>query len=284
MKKICDRRCLIGEGPIWNEFEKRLYFVNALEKEIYILNIETSEIKVRNVYAYAIAFDKENRKYISTESGVYRLNDDDTLSEIYDTKKYHIAYGNDMKVGPDGRLYVGTISAKHKGISEDIDGKLYAIDTRGNVNLLLNGLRVSNGLEWSIDKKRFYHTDSATHLIKEYAFNAALGSIEPTGRQIEIPGVDGFTIDQEDDLYVACWGRRYIAIVDTHTMAIKRYIDIATAAPASCSFCGKAMDLLAVTTVTHGRDLKTEIDGGKTLLLEGLSFGRAPFLFGEEKI
>ncbi len=30
MKLICKHRCIIGEGPIWNDFEKRLYFTNGM--------------------------------------------------------------------------------------------------------------------------------------------------------------------------------------------------------------------------------------------------------------
>ena len=89
------------------------------------------------------------------------------MEALYDTSKYNILYANDMKVGPDGRIYVGTQSSKRYGVSDKIDGKLYSIDSSGEVRVLLDGLILSNGLEWSMDEKRFYHTDSDTHMIKE---------------------------------------------------------------------------------------------------------------------
>ncbi len=110
----------------------------------------------------AFCFDKNNKLIVSTDNGVFILNDDDTTSPIYDTDKYSLKYCNDMKTGPDGRIYMGTQSSKRKGVSDKIDGKLYSIDKYGNVHILLDNLILSNGLEWSMDEKRFYHTDSDT--------------------------------------------------------------------------------------------------------------------------
>ena len=48
---------------------------------------------------------------------------------------------------------------------------IITIDKDGNVRVLLDNLNLSNGLEWSVSEKRFYHTDSGTELIKEYDFD-----------------------------------------------------------------------------------------------------------------
>lgn len=82
-----------------------------------------------------------------------------------------------------------------KIISEKLDGKLYSIDASGNVTVLLDGMSLSNGMEWSADESLFYHTDSDTSIIREYDFDPVHGKIVFTGRQIAIPGADGFTID-----------------------------------------------------------------------------------------
>ena len=120
MKVICDKRCLIGEGPIWNEWENVMYFTNAYGNEICILDIYTGELKVRPIDGgvSAMAFDKKGRLIVSMSDGVYYLNDDNTREALYDSLKYCILRGNDMKVGPDGRLYVGTQSGKRCGVSD----------------------------------------------------------------------------------------------------------------------------------------------------------------------
>lgn len=285
MQVFDKKRCIIGEGPIWNEKENLLYYTNAMGREICMLNIYTKELKVRPVKTdvAAIAFDKNNRLIVSRPDGVFILNKDDTVEELYDTAKHTILYANDMKVGPDGRIYVGTQSGRRKGVSAKTDGKLYSIDNDGNVSVLLNNLILSNGLEWSIDEKRFYHTDSDTGIIKEYDFDKRNGEISFTGRQVKVPGVDGFTVDKNDNLLVACWGYGHVAVVDTNNMQIKDYIKMPAKICASCSFVGEKMDLLAITTASYKADLGNDENAGFTFV-EKMSFeGRRPYVFNKSK-
>lgn len=282
MKLICDKRCIIGEAPIWNEKESLMYFTNGFGDEICMLNIYTGELRVRPVNggAAAMAFDKDNRLIISRADGVFYLKDDNTLEALYDTEKYRILYGNDMKVGPDGRIYVGTQSGKRYGTSDKVDGKLYSIDASGNVRVLLDGLILSNGLEWSMDEKRFYHTDSDTRIIKEYDFDKESGDIVFTGRQVRVAGVDGFTIDREDKILAACWGKGHIAVIDTKSMEITGYMETPARIPASCGFVGDDMDYLAVVTASYGADIEKDPNAGFAFVYQNGMCGRKPYLFG----
>ena len=148
------------------------------------------------------------------------------------------------------------------------------------MKVLLDGLILSNGFDWSMDEKRLYHTDSDTGIIKEYNFDKEKGEITFTGRQVEVIGVDGFTIDQNDFLYVACWGQWHIAVVDTADLQIKGYIDVPARIPASCGFAGENMDRLAVVTATLHVDLETDPNAGFTFLCDAKTNGRQPYLFG----
>lgn len=282
MEIISNHRCVIGEGPIWNEAENKLYHVNGYgANEILCIDLETGERIVRKLSfgVAAIAFSKNGEMLISCKDGAFILNCDNTRTPLYDTEKYNIRFGNDAKVGPDGRFYIGTQSAKRKGVGEEVDGKLYSIDKDGEVRLLLDGMQLSNGMEWSVNEKYFYHTDSDTGIIKEYFFDKNTGNIEFSGREVLVPGVDGFTIDQNGFLYVACWGRGYIAVVDTASMQINEYIDVPANIPASCGFAGKDMDKLVVVTATLGADLKTDKNAGYTFIVNTKTKGRKPYLF-----
>ena len=282
MKIINDKRCIIGEGPIWNTIEQKLYFTNGMGNEICMLDIYSGKLEVRplDFGCAAFCFDKANRLIVSTETGVYILNDDNTTLPIYDTNKYNLKYCNDMKVGPDGRIYVGTQSGKRKGVSGKIDGKLYSIDKDGNVCVLLDNLLLSNGLEWSIDEKRFYHTDSDTQIIKEYNFDKKSGEISYTGREIKVSGVDGFTLDKSNNLLVACWGCGHIAVVDTTVMQIIKYIEVPAKIPASCAFGGDDMQNLVVVTAALDADLENDKNAGCTFIKRMEEGGRKPYLFG----
>jgi len=282
MKLLTNKRCIIGEGPIWNEREQKLYFTNGFGNEICTYDLKTDKLSVRSLPfgVSAFAFDINNRLIVSHADGVHILNDDDSLSPIYDNTIFEIKHANDMKVGPDGAIYVGTQSEKRKGISDNINGKLYRISPGGNVKILLDGLLLSNGMEWSIDETKFYHTDSDTQIITEYVFDKTNGTIKFSGRQISVPGVDGFTIGKDGCLYVGCWGGGHIAIVGTATLKICDYLKLPTNIPTSCAFCGENMTVLAITPASYTANLAKDEAAGFTLLTEMKTKGRHPYLFG----
>ena len=282
MQILSDNRCIIGEGPIWNEFNKKIYQVNAFANEIIEIDIYTKESKIRKLpfSVAAISFTKKGEKLVSCLDGVFILNDDNSRIPMYDNVICDIKYCNDAKVGPDGRFYVGTQSSKRLGVSNKIDGKLYSVDENGEVKILLDNLILSNGFDWSMDEKRFYHTDSDTKIIREYNFDKEKGEIVYTGREVKVDGVDGLTIDKRDFLYVACWGKGYIAVVDTADMQVKEYIKVPAKIPASCGFAGDDMDILAITTASYKADMSKDANAGCTFLKKMKAGGRMPYLFG----
>ena len=282
VKILSEKRCIIGEGPIWNEFDNKLYHVNAYAGEIHCIDINLGEISIRNpgIDVAAMGFTKSGEMIVSCDDGVFILNDDNSRSLLYDTEKFSIKDCNDAKVGPDGRFYVGSVSTKRKGEGDAVDGKLYSIDKNGEVRILLDGLLLSNGFDWSIDEKRFYHTDSDTRLIKEYDFDKATGDISFTGRSVTVRGVDGFAVGENGYLYVACWGQGHIAVVDTADMQIKEYISIPTKIPVSCAFAGEGMDKLVITTASYGADIEKDENAGYTFVCDLHVKGRRPYLFG----
>ncbi len=283
MKILSHKSCVIGEGPIWSEFDGKIYQVNGYgPNEILKIDLETGETVVRKLGfgVAAIAFGKTGEMLVSCGDGAFILNPDGSRTPLYDTEKFEIKHGNDAKVGPGGRLYVGTQSTKRAGTGDKTDGKLYSIDKNGEVRVLLDGLILSNGFDWSMDEKKFYHTDSDTGIIKEYFFDKGTGNISFTGRQVEVPGVDGLTIDQKDFLYVACWGGGHIALVDTRDMQIKDYVKVPAKIPASCCFAGENMDKLVVVTATLGADPEKDKNAGYTFICDIKTKGRKPYLFG----
>lgn len=283
VRMLSDKQCIIGEGPIWNELNNKLYHVNGYgADEICCIDLETGENTVRKLdfTVAAIAFSKSGQMLVSCMDGAFILNEDNTRTPLYDMAMHDLKYCNDAKVGPDGRFYIGTQSSKRVGTGNSDDGKLFSVDKNGEVKVLLDGLILSNGFDWSMDESRFYHTDSATGIIKEYNFDKENGDISFTGRQIKVPGVDGFTTDNNDYLYVACWGYGHIAVIDTYDMKIKDYISVPAKNPASCCFAGNELEKLVVVTALLGIHSETDKDSGCTFLYNTKTKGRKPYLFG----
>lgn len=282
MRFCGEKQCIIGEGPIWNDVEHKLYFTNGLEQEFcrYDITRDCLEIRKTSVGCAAFCFDRENRLIVSRDDGVFYLHEDDTVTPLYDCRKYTIRHGNDMKVGPDGRIYVGTQSEQRLGLSEAVDGRLYVIDQDGTVRVLLEGLRLSNGMDWSMDEQRFFHTDSDTSQIREYTFDRKTGTISFTGRQVHVPGVDGLTVNSRGEILAACWGQGHVAVVDSHMFCIRDRIPVPASIPASCGFAGEQMEYLAVTTATLGVDQACDRNAGRTILIKMSTPGRKPYRFG----
>lgn len=268
MEILTEKRCIIGEGPVWNEPENSLYFTNGGGKEYCRYDFGTKKLSRVSLDAdcAAFAFARDGRMLVSRADGVFFLNRDGGTTDVYDTSRYAIKYANDMKVGPDGCIYVGTQSGRRAGFSDKKDGKLYRIDKNGGVRVLLDGLILSNGMAWSADERFFYHTDSDTNTIREYRFDATCGEIEFAGRQTAVTGVDGFTIGGDGKIYAACWGMGHIATVDTGTMEICGYIELPCKIPTSCMFCGKGT--LVVTTASFECDVDKDKNAGFTILLK----------------
>lgn len=281
LKQLQGCRCVIGEGPIWNAQTRSLYYTNGGGKAICIWHEPTDSLTIRSlsVDVAAMAFTKQGELIVSRMDGVFLLHEDDSVTPLYNIDRYSIRYGNDMKMGPDGAIYVGTQSEKRMGISDRIDGKLYRIAPDGEVTVLLDGVKLSNGMAWSPDGTRFYHTDSDTGILREYSFGD--GNITDTDRSVAVPGVDGFTMDSFGRLYIGCWGQRHIAVVDTKTMAVTKTIPMPCRIPASCNFCGEHMDILAVTTASYGTDLTTDPEAGFACLYQMDTTAPLPYLFGE---
>ncbi len=275
-------RLTIGEGPVWNEREGLLYFVDSPNRKIYTYDPEEDSFAVRGeLQAFAVAFDGCGHLLVSTAEGVLRENENGSFEPLCE-RAAAIRHANDMKVGPDGRLYIGTQSGRRVGISDEIDGRLYVVDPCGEVRVLLDGLRLSNGMDWSVDGKLFYHTDSDTHMLREYAFDARRGDITFTGRELSVPGIDGFAMDRENILYAACWGRGYIAKIDTAKMCLLEHIVLPFAIPTSCAFCGEERAVLAVTSASLGADAHDRM-AGRLLLLSMAVRGKQTWLFGEPR-
>jgi len=97
---------------------------------------------------------------------------------------------------------------------------------------------------------------------------------------VSVPGVDGFTIDKNDFLYVACWGQGHIAIVDTSDMQAKEYIEVPAKIPASCGFAGENMENLVIVTATLGTNVEKDKNAGFTFMKKMHVSGRKPYLFG----
>ena len=108
---------------------------------------------------------------------------------------------NEGGCDPDGRFYCGSMAYDQRPGA----ASLYRLDADRSVHVVLEGVTVSNGLEWSPDGSRAYYNDTATYHIAVFDYDAGRG----TDRAARVRGdcaenrPDGLTVDEEGGVWVA---------------------------------------------------------------------------------
>ncbi len=158
---------------------------------------------------------------------------------------------NDGKVGPDGAFWVGTMD---EGPDRRPVGTLYRIDPAGDVQVMLSGLRTSNGLAWSPDGRVLYHADSRGVWIDQWDFDARTGRIGNRRRfaepSEEIGRPDGAAMDEQGGYWSAgisagCLNR-FASNGD-----LQDHLKLPCRAPTMPCFAGADMKTLYVTSLAR---------------------------------
>lgn len=239
----------LGEGPLWHPAEQALYWVDIHAGQVQRFDPETGSHDTFNVdrTVTALGIRQAGGFIVATQNGFAVWNPPKpTLETIA------VAEGgrpgarfNDGAVDPGGCFWAGTMKAG------EATSSLYRLDPDYAVHRILCGLTVSNGLGWSPDGRTMYFTDSLTHTIWAFDFDAATGEI--AGQRIfahtpDEPGVpDGLAVDAEGYVWsVRCRGWK-ISRYDPVGRA-EREILLPVECPTSCAFGGPDLETLYITT------------------------------------
>src|SRR6202030_2284217 len=96
---------------------------------------------------------------------------------------------NDLTTDQAGRIYVGSLAFRVFGGDAPKPGHLHVIDLDGKMRTLSDGIMLTNGLGFSPDGRRLYHSDARAALVRVYDV-AADGSVGPW-RQFAALGAEG---------------------------------------------------------------------------------------------
>jgi sugar lactone lactonase YvrE len=125
---------------------------------------------------------------------------------------------------------------------------VYRLDPDLSMRVELEGVTVSNGLDWSPDGARAYYNDTDTHRTDTFDYDSASGL---SGRRPFADAgeghPDGLTVDAEGGVWVAMNGsgavHRY-----TPQGALDAVVEVDARKVTACTFGGQALDRLFVTT------------------------------------
>jgi len=248
----------VGEGPVWDEAEQALYYIDILEKRVLRWEPATADHRSWVVPAMigsmalregggAIAALPDGIHALDFETGAvtpFALLEPD-LRQAQDDRAIQSADG---KVDRAGRFVFGT---SHRQAKEPVGG-LWSLGTDGQITQLDEGLILGNGPCWSPDDRTLYHADSMRHLIYAYDYDLATGAASNRREFFDSssygPIPDGATVDAGGDLWVAiCEGGVVLRL--SPGGEVKQVIEMPTRLPASCMFFGPDLDRLFVPSI-----------------------------------
>ncbi len=254
MELVVDSKAMLGEGPCWDAERNKLYWVDIEGHRVHIYNPELDEDSVIDVGEYVgIMVPRVSGGFIVTlQHGFYHFDPlSETMSLIQEVEGDIVTNRfNDGKCDAYGRLWAGTMDINYSRRS----GALYCIDSSLTVRKILEGITISNGLGWSPDNKHMYFIDTPTRQVVRFDFDLPSGTVN-NGRvilNIDEGYPDGMCVDEEGMIWIAHWGGSKITRWNPDLGTLLDEIILRTSNVTSCTFGGKDLSDLYITTARSG--------------------------------
>lgn len=251
VEQVTGPLCYHAEGPVWSEQWGGLRWVDMLAGDVLTLSPDGS-VQRRHVAAVAAAIRPRvgGGAVLGIERGFALESPDGTVTRMEELWSDRSVRMNDGGCDPDGRFYCGSMAYDQRAGA----GSLYRFDPDGSTLLLLDGVTVSNGLEWSPDGSHAYYNDTATHRIDVFDYDSVSGlTARRSFVDLSADGArpDGLTVDREGGVWVAVANfgmvRRY-----TPDGRLDEVIEVPAKKVTACTFGGPDLDHLYITTSKEG--------------------------------
>ena len=247
---LSDLRLTLGESPVWDDRRGCVFLCDIDAGRLLAMNLDGRLAGEWSLGAAvcSLGLGDSGSLVVALAREIIAFDPDtgnrQTLAQLVDEPDGNRF--NDGKIGPDGAFWVGTMAPQRQPTAA-----LYRIDATGRLVRRKAGLRISNGLAWSPEGSRLYHSDSAGCWIEAHAFDPETGEIGPANRLAE-PGEaqgrpDGAATDAEGFYWSAgvsagCLNRFAPdgRLVATYTTPL--------AAPTMPCFCGPGLETLLLTS------------------------------------
>lgn len=255
-----DCRNVLGESPVWDEGEQRLYWVNIHAAELWSWQAggKPHTVKLQERVG-AIGLRERGGLVLGLESGFALLDSvDAVLHSVTHVDTPGHTRMNDGRVDPSGRFVCGGMNEETPQRS---NAALYSFDRDGRVAMLLDGIGCSNSLCWSPDGATMYFSDMPTGRIDAFDYDSRTGSIanRRTFATLKTPGApDGSIVDVEGHLWNAQWGGGKLVRYRPDG-SVEREVRLPVSNPSCLVFGGPELDILYVSSAWFTLDAATRL-------------------------
>ncbi len=183
---------------------------------------------------------------------------------------------NEGKADPRGRWVSGSMDA-----DEEPTGEYYSVTADGDLRVLVQGLAVSNGLEFSDDGRTIFYTDTPEGTIyrADYSGDGEVSNAEPF---IHDGPHDGLTLDVDGGFWTALYGEGRVIHYDAAGVR-EFHVDLPAPNLTSVAFGGSDLSTLYVCSARENLtddQLVAHPLSGSVFAIPTHTSGRPPRIFG----
>ena len=277
---VVKTRAEVGEGPIWDTKTETLVWVDIIGSAIHRFDPATDENTTMQtgVHVGAVAVRSSGGLVLAAADGFRALDPDGTQSILAGVENDNPSMRmNDGKCDRRGRFWAGTMAYDEAGPPGL--GALYRLDPDLQVSQMVDGISISNGIDWSPDDCLMYFIDSRSQTVDVFDFDVNSGSIQNRRTLIEVDAAigfpDGMTVDVQGDLWVAMWGGARIARYGPDGTS-RGVFQFPVSQTSSCGFGGSGLGDLYVTSAARGISEETEPNAGSLYRIRPGVTGQLP--------
>lgn len=259
---LIDARAELGEGPLWDVAEQRLYWIDSLGARVHSCDATGGAQRSWSVPEHigSLALRQAGGAIVSLRDGFYSLDFETGASRKLadpDPNKPRVRM-NDGKVDRQGRFVAGYMDYEE---TDPICG-LFRLDPNGAVARLDDGIICSNGPCWSLDGRTFYFADTGRREIWAYDYDPATGAAANRRVFASFPShglkglPDGATVDAEGFIWsVSVYEGKLVRF--SPDGRLDRQVGLPVESTTSLTFGGPDLDVGYVTSMAR------EVKGAK---------------------
>ena len=254
----------LGEGPVWDPSSRALLWVDATAGRVFRYESASETVSFFDVGqpVGSVALRRRGGLVMAVQDGFALLDRSGSKPSILRVDhEADDAVMNDGKCDRLGRFWAGSATRASPGTAA-----LYRLEPSGRIDLVIPGVTMSNGLDWSPDDRLMYYVDSALQRVDVFDYIRESGSLANRRTLVQIPsslGIpDGLTVDADGYLWLAIWGsgrvHRY-----SPSGCLDRVVHVPATNVTSCTFGGGSN--LIITSARVGlssRELEAQPHAG----------------------
>ena len=255
-------RCVLGEGPLWDEGRGRLYWFDIKGRRLHWLEPARGRSQERGlaVQVSAAAVRAGGGLLAASERGIEALDPETGALELLEAKEPDLAgfRSNDGKIDPRG-VFWWSVMDDDGGRRP---GRVYRKAPGAKSRRVLDGIHIPNTISVTADGQTLYLADSALRTLYAYPIEEAGGLGAPavfatTGAGPGAP--DGSALDVDGFVWNAQWGAGRV-VRYAPDGRVDRVIQMPVSQPSSCAFGGVELTTLYVTSAREGLDQQALAD------------------------